>query len=455
MKQKNEIDMLHGPLLSKILAFTLPLMATSILQLLFNAADTIVVGRFAGHTSLAAVGSTTSLIQLFVNLLLGLSIGTNVVVAQFLGAGKLQKIKEAVHTAMLMAAVGGVVMAIIGWVCAPQLLKAMATPDDVIGLSGLYLRIYFIGMPFQTIYNFSAAILRAKGDTRRPLIYLSVSGIMNVVLNLWFVIGLHMDVAGVALATIISQFVSGILVFRCLCMEKGPLHFSFNDLVFERESFVKMMRIGLPAGLQSTVFSLSNVVIQSTVNGFGSVVMAGNSAAISIEGFVYVSMNAFQQACQTFVGQNAGAGQFNRVKKILLRCLACATATGVLLGGLVILFGEQLCEIYSSDPEVIQWGMLRLLIICSTYFLCGIMDTMVGALRGIGYSVVPMIVSLIGACGFRLLWIAFVFPLSPVIENLYISYPISWLLTFIAHVIYWKIEWRKVEKMQVNRLERA
>jgi len=444
LNKNNKIDMTSGPLVSKMLVFVLPLIATSILQLLFNAADTIVVGRFVGPNALAAVGATSSLVNFFLNLIIGISVGANVVIAQLIGAGKKKEANLAEHCFVFVALVGGLTLGAISWCLAPQILNLMGTPSDIIDMSKLYLRIYFIGVPFQSIYNTIAAMLRAQGDTRGPLIFLIIAGIINVVLNVFFIVCLHLDVAGVALATIISQGVSVILILRCLIMEDGFLKFSFDKMHFEKDSFIRMLKIGLPAGVQGMLFSFSNILIQSTVNSFGSVIVAGNSVAMSIEGFVYVTMNAFQQVSQTFVGQNMGALKIDRVKESKTKALLLVTVVGIITGLLTSLFAKQLCGIYATDADVIKAGCVRVYYICTAYFLCGVMDTIVGALRGIGYSVIPMITSLLGACGFRILWIIFVFPLKPIVETVYISYPVTWTLTFIGHMIFWSIISKKV-----------
>lgn len=444
--KKHEIDMVNGPLLGKILLFALPLMCSSILQLLFNAADIVVVGRFAGDNSLAAVGSTSSLINLTVNLFVGLSVGANVLAAKNIGAKAEQELEKTVHTAVLVSIISGIFLAVFGVLFSRQLLEWMSSPEEVIGLSALYLRIYFLGMPAMMLYNFGAALLRAKGDTERPLYFLLISGVINVCLNLLFVIVLHMDVAGVALATVIAQCISAGLVIRCLCFEEGAFRLSLHKLRIDKGILVQIIRIGLPAGFQGMVFALSNVVIQASVNSFGSVVVAGNSAAANIEGFVYVAMNAFHQAAISFVGQNVGAGQYKRICKILFLCICSVTIVGIVLGNGATIFGHSLLRIYSKDEAVIAAGMVRMGVICKTYALCGIMDVMVGALRGMGYAIAPMIVSLLGACGLRLLWIATIFqiPKNHTMEMLFTSYPVSWGITATVHLICFIIFYAKL-----------
>lgn len=434
MKTKSyEIDMCNGALFPKILAFSIPLMISSILQLLFNAADMVVVGRFAGSTSLAAVGANASLINLLTNLFIGFSVGANVMTAQFYGARKEREMNETVHSAIVLSLLCGSVLLVLGILVAPQILILMGTPNDVLGHAVLYIRIYFVGMPVILLYNFGSSILRAVGDTKRPLYYLLAAGIINILLNLLFVIGFQLGVAGVALATVISQLVSAALILRCMMHMEGGCRVEFSKLHMNRNKVMQMMRIGLPAGLQGTVFSLSNVLIQSSVNSFGSIAMAGNTAASNIEGFIYMAMNSYHQTALSFSSQNFGAGNYKRIGKVLLECLAMVTAVGLIFGWAAYLLGDQLLGIYSSDPRVIQVGMLRLSVICTTYCLCGIMDVLVGELRGIGCAVLPMVVSLLGACGFRILWIFTIFKQHHSLWILYLSYPVSWILTAVVH----------------------
>ena len=426
-------DLTSGPMLQKIILFSIPLAASSILQLLFNAADVVVVGRFAGSTALAAVGSNGSLINLLVNLFVGLSLGANVVAARCFGAKDDRGVQDTVQTSVTLGLVSGVLLAVVGFFAARGLLELMSCPE-VIDLSALYLKIYFIGMPMTMLYNFSSALLRAVGDTKRPLYCLAAAGIINVVLNLVFVIGFSMSVAGVALATIISQTVSACMVTRMLMKEEGALHLDLHHLGFHMGALKQILLIGLPAGLQSTVFSLSNVVIQSAINSFGSTVVAGSSASANLEGFVYTAMNAFSQAAVTFTSQNMGARKYQNLNRVVLNCLLCAIVTGVVLGGGAVLAGTQLLHFYSSDAAVIAAGYERLRVICGTYLLCGIMDTLASSLRGLGYSVLPMVVSLVGSCLLRLVWIATIFQLNRTPFMLYISYPISWVLTAAVHL---------------------
>lgn len=432
---KYEIDMCNGPLAKKMLLFAIPLMLSSILQLLFNAADIVVVGQFAGSESLAAVGSTSALINLITNLFIGLSVGVNVSVAHFYGANKGKDISETVHTAIALGLMSGVFLTIIGVVGAKQFLLWMGSPEDVINLATLYLRIYFGGMIATMLYNFGSAILRAVGDTRRPLMYLLFAGVVNVLFNLFFVVVCKMGVAGVGIATVISQCISAFMVLRCLMKEKSDLKLSLRALHIYKDKLFTIIRIGLPAGIQGSVFAISNVIIQSAINSFGSVIMAGSAAAANIEGFVYMAMNAFHQTALTFCGQNFGAGKLKRIDKITLLALGMVTVTGVLLGNLAYLFGDSLLHIYSESDAVVEAGMVRLLCICVPYFLCGVMDVLVGVLRGLNCAIIPVIVSLIGACGLRILWIITIFRAFKTPENLYVSYPITWTVTLSVHLI--------------------
>lgn len=448
-RAKYEIDMCTGTIWKKMLVFAIPLMCSSILQLLFNAADIVVVGRFAGDNSLAAVGSTSSLINLLVNLFAGLSIGVNVLVARYFGGKQEKELQETVHTAILISLISGVILTFVGIFCAKPLLELMQAPKEVLELSATYLKIYFLGMTAMMLYNFGSAILRAVGDTKRPLYYLFTAGIINVVLNLFFVIVLKLDVAGVAIATSISQCVSALLVLRCLMKEESSIHVDLKKLHIHKDKFKRILQIGLPAGLQGTIFSFSNVVVQSSINLFGATVVAGNSAASNLEGFVYVSMNAFYQAAISFTGQNVGAGKYERVNKIMYSALGCVVTVGLVLGNTVAFFGKPLLSIYSSSPEVIEAGMVRLAYVCIPYALCGMMDVMVGSLRGLGYAVMPMIVSLIGACGLRLLAIGIIFQIEEFhkITTVYMTYPISWTVTFVTHLICFFVVRKKLSKV--------
>ena len=433
-KRKYEIDMCNGPLLGKILLFSLPLMLSGILQLLFNAADMIVVGRWVGSDALAAVGSTGSLINLLVNVFIGLSVGANVLVARYFGAGQERELSDMVHTAVLTSVICGFLLIFVGFFVAPSALLAMGTPKEVLGQSVLYIRIYFAAMPAMMLYNFGAAILRAVGDTRRPLYFLTAAGIINVILNLIFVIGFSMGVAGVALATAVSQVISAGLVLRCLMRSDSAYRLDLKAVRIVPHKLLMMMQIGLPAGLQGAIFSISNVLIQSSVNSFGATAMAGNSAAGNLEGFVYTAMNTLHQTAVSFVGQNYGAHKYKRIGRTAIMCVGIVTVVGLVMGNGVYLAGRLLLHLYSPEEPVIAYGMKRLFYICCPYFLCGVMDTLVGCLRGMGHSVLPMLVSLTGACLFRIVWIYTVVSQNRTLDTLYISYPISWALTAFVHL---------------------
>ena len=425
------IDMCSGPILPKLLRFTIPLVCSSMLQLLFNTADIIVVGRFAGDNSLAAVGSTSSLINLLVNLFMGLSVGANILAAKHYGGKDDKALHETVHTAMALSLVSGLVITAVGFFGARGLLVLMQSPPEVLELAVLYLRIYFLGMTATMLYNFGAAILRAVGDTQRPLYYLTFSGVINVVLNLIFVIVLHMDVAGVALATVIAQCISAALVVRCLIKETGAIHLDLRCLRIYPIPLKQILRVGLPAGLQGVLFSLSNVVIQSSVNTFGETVVAGASAASSVENFLYIAMNSIHHAAISFTSQNYGAGNYQRIRRVFFISEGCVIVVGLAMGGLLLYFATTVLQLYTTSAFVMTHALVRMRILCSTYFLCGMMDVAVGVLRGVGQSVLPMLVSLVGVCGLRLLWVATVFqiPRLHTINTVYTAYPISWGIT--------------------------
>ena len=435
MRKSYEIDMCSGPLLSRILLFAIPLICSGVLQLVFNATDIIVVGRFVSSNAMAAVGSTSSLINLLVNFFIGISVGANVLVARFRGANDFDDAQETVQTALITAVAGGFVLIALGILLARPMLVWMATPDEVIGQAVLYMRVYFIGMPATMLYNFGAAILRAVGDTRRPLYFLTLAGLVNVAGDLLFVLVLDMGVAGVAVATVISQIISATLIVLCLMRQDGMCNVNLRRMRFHRDKFLRSMQVGLPAGLQSVIFNISNVLIQSSINSFGATVVAGNTAASNIEGFVYTSMNALYQTSLSFTSQNLGARQFGRIDKILVRCLALVFVIGLVLGNGAHLLGQTLLGIYTSEPEVIAYGMMRLGVVSVTYCLCGMMDVVAGSVRGLGYSILPMLVSLVGACVFRIIWIFTVFQWQHTLFSLYISYPISWALTICAHLV--------------------
>lgn len=444
-----QMDMCNGSILGKMLLFALPLMCSGILQLLFNAADIIVVGRFAGDNSLAAVGSNTALINLMTNFFMGLSIGANVLAAHFYGAKQEADLQDTVHTAMLLSIGSGIVLTLMGCIGAREILVLMKTPADVLELAVVYLRIYFLGMTATMIYNFGSAILRAVGDTRRPLFYLLTAGVVNVVLNLLFVVGMQMDVAGVGIATVISQCISAGLIFRCLTRAEGGIRLIPGKMRIYRDKLIRILKIGMPASFQGILFSFSNVIIQSSVNSFGPIVVAGNSAAANIEGFVYVAMNAFYQAAISFTGQNLGAAKYERINRILSTALVCVIVVGLTLGNGVVFLGKGLLSLYTGSEAVLEAGMKRMAVVCRTYVVCGMMEVAVGSLRGLGHSVLPMIVSLIGACGLRLLWIFTFFRLEEfhTTTSLYMTYPVSWILTFAAHMLCFAVVRKKLAKV--------
>ena len=438
--------MLQGPLLRNIVTYTIPVILTGVLQLLFNAADLMVVGRYCGSISVAAVGATTSLTNLIVNLFIGLSVGAGVTVAHALGAKNGDMVHRTVHTAIPAALVSGVVLTLVGVLFSESFLTLMGTPENVLPLSAVYMRIYFGGITFTLLYNFCASILRAAGDTRSPLIYLSISGVINVLLNLVFVMQLDMNVAGVALATVISQAISALALMRVLMRRTDACRLQLAQMRFHRPQLMKIIRIGLPAGIQSSLFGISNVLIQSSINSFGDILVSGNSAAQSIDGFLYVMMNAFHQTAVNFIGQNMGAGQQKRALKTLWICLGCTMVCGIAGGLFVYCFGEMLLSIYITDSaEAIACGMIRLTFVGLPYFVCGLMDVSTGALRGMGASVAPMIISVLGVCGLRIAWIATVFqiPQYHTPQSLYFSYPVSWVVTFAIQMLAFAIVYRR------------
>ena len=427
--------MCNGTIMDKLISFALPLMVSGILQLMFNAVDIIVVGRFSGSQALAAVGSTTALINVFTNLFIGVSLGANVLAARFYAAGKDKEMSETVHTAITLALVSGVVMAVVGLVFSRWALEIMGTPADVIDQSSLYMRIYFLGMPFFMVYNYGAAILRAVGDTKRPLMFLIVAGVINAVLNMFLVIAFHMGVAGVAIATVISQMISCLLVLRCLYKTDSSYQLRFSRLCMKKFYLVQIFQVGIPAGIQSTVINFSNALLQSSVNSFGSTAMAGYTAANNVLGFLYASVNAVTQACMSFTSQNYGVGKYKRMDRVLLDCGILSFVIAFVLGCGSYIFGGEILKIYTEDPEVIRCGVEILSITTVPYFLCGIMDLFPGALRGMGHSGVPMILSIIGTVGTRIVWIFWIFPQNRSLYTLFISYPASWAITIVMQVI--------------------
>lgn len=439
--------MTEGAIFPKLVKFAVPLILSSILQLLFNAADIVVVGRYAGDNSLAAVGSTSSMVNLMVNFFIGLGVGCNVVAANFLGAGKKEELNKTVHTTMVLSLIGGLLLTLLGITFSRQILILMASPEDVLPLSTLYLKVFFGGITATLVYNFGAALLRAKGDTKRPLYILLVAGLINVILNLIFVIPLKMDVAGVAFATVLSQIFAAVCVVWILLHEEEEFRLEFKKLRLDKTILPRIIKIGLPAGFQGMLFSFSNMVIQSAVNSFGAVMVAGNSAAQSIEGFIYISMNSFAQGTLTFASQNMGAHKFDRIKKLVLISESSVTVVGLLLGFFVLAFGRSLLGIYSENEAVIDAGMLRLSVILATYFTCGMMDCMASAIRGVGHSLMPMLVTLVGACGLRMVYLFTFFRIERfhTFQSIFYSYPLSWVVTFIFLTISFVWIMRKIE----------
>lgn len=443
-KNKFEIDMCNGPIMSKLISFSVPLILSGMLQLMFNAVDIIVVGQFSGSTSLAAVGSTTALINVFVNLFMGISLGANVVSARCYAMGRREEMSKTVHTAITIALVSGIIMAIIGVIFAKGALLLMGTPENVINLSTLYMRIYFLGMPFFMLYNYGAAILRAVGDTKRPLIFLVISGCINAGINMLLVIVFDMGVAGVAIGTVISQFVSCALVINCLYRTKSSYQLRFSKLKIEKDYMIQIFQVGVPAGIQSTVINFSNALLQSSVNSFGSVAMAGYTAANNVLGFLYVSVNSITQACMSFTSQNYAVGKHKRMDRVLIDCIVLSISVALILGGGAYLFGTYILNIYTSDADVIKCGLEILSITTVPYFFCGIMDLFPGALRGMGYSTIPMILSIIGTVGIRILWIFVFFPMHRSLYFLFISYPGSWIATIVMQVICYMLVRKKI-----------
>ncbi len=447
MARTNQINMTEGPIFLKLLQFSIPLIFSSVLQLLFNAADIVVVGRFAGDNSLAAVGSTGSLINLLINLFTGLSIGSSVVAANYYGAGKTKELKDTVHTSILLSIISGILLTGVGIIGSKYILLLMKAPGEVLDLATLYLKIYFGGITSTMIYNFGSALLRAKGDTKRPLYILFMAGLINVFLNLLFVICFNMGVAGVAFATVISQTISALLVILILILEKDSFHLEFKKLKINIPIMIKIVKIGLPAGFQGIMFSFSNVIIQSSVNSFGETLIAGNSACCNLEGFVYTSMNGFSQGSLTFCSQNLGAKKIKRIRKLVWISQFSIIGIGAVLSSKFLIFARNLLSIYTKSPQVIEAGMIRAKVIFTTYFLCGMMDGLSNTIRGIGHSLMPVVSSLLGACLFRIIWLfsIFMIPKFHLPVTIFLSYPISWILTFIANVIFYNIYIKRLE----------
>ena len=445
--------MCNGTIMDKLISFSLPLMVSGILQLMFNAVDIIVVGRFSGSQALAAVGSTTALINVFINLFMGISLGANVLAARYYAAGRDREMSETVHTSIMLALISGVVMAFVGVFFAKGALELMDTPADVIDQSALYMRIYFMGMPFFMLYNYGAAILRAVGDTKRPLYFLIVSGVINAGLNMFLVIVFSLGVAGVAIATVVSQAISCVLVLRCLYKSEGSYQLRFSKLCLKKDYIIPIFQVGIPAGIQSTVINFSNVLLQSSVNSFGSIAMAGYTAANNVLGFLYTSVNSVTQACMSFTSQNYGVKKLKRMDRVLIDCMILSVVVTLILGSSVYIFGPELLHIYSNQADVIKYGMEIFSYTTVTYFLCGLMDLFPGALRGMGYSTVPMILSIIGTVGVRIIWIYGLFPSHRSLTFLFLSYPVSWIATIIMQVIcFWFVR-KKIHRTMVIAAE--
>ncbi len=456
MQQKSyEMDMTEGPLLQKILSYSLPLMVTGVLQFLYNAADMMVAGKFAGSQALAAVGSTGSLINLIVALFIGLAVGVGVEVARHYGAKEYENVSQTVHTAMLMSIIGGVAIGLFGYFLAHRFLVWMACPADVIDQATLYVRIFFVGLPAVMVYNFGASVLRAVGDTRRPLYFLMISGVLNVGLNLLFVIVFRMGVAGLAWATVISEILSAILVVNCLMHTAGSVRFFPRKMTIHWDKLRDMARIGLPAGLQSAIFAISNVLIQSTVNSFGSYAMAGSSAAGNLENFIYIAVNSFSQCTVTFISQNVGAQKYERISKINNYSSLLVILSGLVAGAAVFFLREPLLRLYNDDPQVIAFGSERLLMIATTYFLCGTMEVYSGSLRGMGKSLAPALITLFGACVFRIVWLQTVFPYFNTLGSIFASYPASWLLTTLIEMVFYLVVKKRLLAKHAGELARV
>lgn len=451
--KRNSINMLEGPLLSRIFSYTVPIILSGVLQLLFNAVDLVVVSNWGGDEALAAVSATGSLITLITNLFMGLSVGAGITVARSLGQGRYDDVQKTIHTAVPIAIISGIILTVIGVVFSEYFLELMGTDEDVIKDAALYMRIYFCGITFSMLYNFGAAILRATGDTQGPLIYLTISGIANVVLNIFFVTVFNMTVDGVAIATVISLGISTLLTYTNLIKRTDECRLNIKKLCIDKRALASIVRIGLPSGIQGALFSISNVLIQSSINSFGDIAMAGNGAANSIEGFIYTSMNAFSHTTQNFVSQNYGAKKFKRIKKVTLLSIIMVTVIGAGMGGVIYLFRAPLVSIYTDNPVAANYAYIKLLYVGVFYFLCGIMETIAGTIRGLGSSVTPMIVSLIGACLLRIVWILTVFEQNRTFETLFLSYPVTWIITIAMHTVVLLAIYKKKKKAAESEAE--
>ena len=441
--KKNNIDMINGPIISSIIIFAIPMLVSGLLQILFNAADTIVVGRFAGHTSMAAIGSTGSITHFLVNLFMGISVGVNVVVARNIGMNDKEGVDKAIHTAIALSFISGIGLSILGFFLSPFLLSLMDTPSDVIDKSVLYMRIIFIGQPFNLIYNFASAILRADGDTKRPLYYLTFAGVLNVILNLMFVVIFKMDVAGVAFATIISQAVSSFLVMKTLYKGSGSVRFCFSNLTLDGKKLKDILYMGVPAGLQSALFRISNVIIQSSVNSFGSLAVAGNTAANSIDGFLYTVNNCLAQTNLSFISQNYGARKRERILPIMKSSMIITVISSMILGSICLFFGPSILSLYSSEGEVVAYAMIRVRYVLTVYFIFAFEEMTVSCIRALGYSIAPMLISMFCICGIRIMWVFTYFAAHHTLQSLYIAYPLSWTVAAVFHVSLLLYIWKK------------
>lgn len=440
---KKTVDMTEGPFFKKMLLFAIPIIITGILQNLYNAADLVVVGQFRGDLAVAAVGSTGALTNLIIGLLMGLSVGAGVCVAHHIGAKEPDEVKKVVHTSILLSLICGIVIAIVGFFLSRQMLILMDTPEEVLPLSTLYLKIIFLGAPALMVYNYASAMIRSAGDSKRPLIFLAISGAANVTLNVVLIVAFDMGVDGVAIATIVSQYLSAIMSMVYLMKTSGPLRFSFKDLRISGSKVKKILYIGIPSGIQGTFFSLSNVLIQSTINGFGDVVVAGSAASASLEGFVYIAMFSMYHVAITFVGQNVGAGKYKNIKRLIIYSIILSASTGLLSAAILLAFRYPLVSLYVTSNAAMDAAMQRMSIIATTYFLCGIMDVFCATLRALNRSITAMAVSLVGACGLRIVWIQTMCRFFPVPQTVYISYPVTWIITLLTHLVFIVITLRK------------
>ena len=443
--------MTEGKLLPKLFAFALPVLLSGVLKLAFNAADLIVVGRFCGEDALAAVGSNTALVSLIVNVLMGMGTGASVLAARYYGARDEKQMRDTVETTVLVAGIGGILFALLGVFVSGPLLKLMQTPAGVLPLAGLYLRIYFCGLPVMALYNFCAAILRSVGDTQRPLYYMAIAGVLNVLLNVFFVVVVKIGVAGVAIATVASQCVSCFLVLRCLRKSDGIYRLRGGKLRFSVAQFRKLLIIGVPAGIQGSLFSISNVLVQSSINSFGAAVMAGNSAAGSIEAFGFVAQDSINQAAVASVSQNMGGREYGRTKQAVLYCSLLEIGFSVLLAGCFMIFRYPLLHIYTGDADAVEAGSTRMLVLGAVYFLNGLQNMMTGAMRGHGFSILPTGITLLGICGFRVIWITTAFAATHSLIILYLSYPISWVITALAqYILYFSLRGRAFQRNEAQ-----